>query len=159
MSIKETSVERIDHRYNYWLCKVTEDLKKVRKNLNEKHVHDLRTAIRRCRAMTKTFMEIKPSSCFSRLDKRSKKLFKLLGKLRDVQVMKNWTQKLSSREAPETLKLFDKKEEKNRKKAERAIQKFDAAKWLKLIRKLEKRKHLSSFLTCAFQPIARQLSR
>jgi CHAD domain-containing protein len=58
-------------------------------------VHDLRVALRRCRSLADGLMAIDPDSSWKEMKKAGRKLFRALGELRDMQVMREWIEKLS----------------------------------------------------------------
>lgn len=57
-------------------------------------VHDLRVALRRCRAVAAAVQEVDPHRDWQELRDRAKKLFRSLGDLRDAQVMADWIKEL-----------------------------------------------------------------
>jgi len=58
-------------------------------------VHDLRVALRRCRSLADGLIALDPSPEWTKMKKSGRKLFQSLGQLRDVQVMREWVDRLS----------------------------------------------------------------
>jgi triphosphatase len=102
-------------------------------------VHDLRVALRRCRTMADALSEVNPGPGWRRLKRASRDLFQTLGKLRDTQVKLARVRKLGAAGdlvRKHMVRLLSRQEEKDRKKAEQALDGFDRRGWRKLTRKL-----------------------
>jgi phosphohistidine phosphatase len=102
-------------------------------------VHDLRVALRRCRAMADALSEVNPGPGWRRLKRTSRELFHALGELRDTQVKRATVKKLGSPGDPlrkRMLRLLSRQVSKDQKNAEQALDRFDRKEWKKLTRKL-----------------------
>lgn len=75
---------------SYWMPRVLEELKKAGKGMNVKHVHDLRTSLRRCLTIEEVFAEFDSHPDWKRMRRAGKKLLKRVGGLRDTQVLLDW---------------------------------------------------------------------
>src|SRR5450755_2603788 len=79
---------RVEHReLSDSMDRVREELGKVRSAPDADNVHDLRVAIRRCRAVATVFEEIDPDTAWPEMRRTARKLFRALGALRDAHVM------------------------------------------------------------------------
>lgn len=88
-------VSQPEHRsLSHWMEKVLKELAHVRTAPDADAVHDLRVAIRRCRALAAVMEEVDPHPAWKKMRKQARKLFHELGALRDTQVMKEWVEKL-----------------------------------------------------------------
>src|ERR1700692_1879558 len=68
--------------------------KQARKDLDEKSIHDLRVALRRCRSLAEGFSTLDPHLVWRQLDKVCKKQQRGLNDLRDTQVMRELAERL-----------------------------------------------------------------
>ncbi len=122
--------------------KVRAELDKVRSNPDPDNVHDLRVAIRRCRAVAMVFEEVDPDAAWPELRKTAKKLFRALGALRDGHVMEDWVKKLTPASDPVRVQMhstFETEEPKLRSEVLRVAGKFDQKEWKRLERRLRQR--------------------
>ncbi len=116
----------------YWMQEVLNQCDKAAGDFRSGPVHDLRTALRRCRSMTDGIMVFDPDPAWKKMKKAGKQLFSSLGGLRDAQVMRNWVQQL----APEgdtagnilADVVFD-REQQLKKTAARTLEQFDRKQW------------------------------
>src|SRR5260370_7298613 len=77
-----------EHRgLSFWMDRVIEELENVRSSPNPDAVHDLRVAIRRCRSVAAVMEEVDPDPAWPAMRKRPRKLFRMLGPLRDAHAM------------------------------------------------------------------------
>lgn len=79
----------------YWMLRTLEECERVSADFSSDPVHDLRVALRRCRSMADGMMAIDPDPDWKAMKKSGKQLFQSLGKLRDVQIMMEWIEKLA----------------------------------------------------------------
>src|SRR5215470_17665197 len=84
----------------YWAERVLEEADKASQDFAADPVHDLRVAIRRCRSMADGFLSVDPDPGWKQMKRMGKPLFASLGDLRDVQVMMEWVDELSSPDDP-----------------------------------------------------------
>jgi CHAD domain-containing protein len=120
-------------------------------------VHDLRVALRRCRAMAEALSEVTAGSGWRRLKKGSRELFHALGNLRDTQVQRDWVKKLGSAGDPvrkHMLRLLASDEKKQRAAAAKALGAFDRKEWKKLARKLPEKANFYPSGSVVFQRLA-----
>ena len=130
---------------SFWMDEVLNELESVRSAASMDAVHDLRVAIRRCRAVAAAMEEIDPDPAWPEMRKAARKLFRALGALRDAQVMDEWVKKLGPETDPVRTHLqaaFEAKEPQLREEALRAVAKFDQRTWKHLGRTLRQRSRL-----------------
>src|SRR3974390_3351739 len=124
---------REEHRgLSYWMERVLKELEKVRTSPDPDAVHDLRVALRRCRSLAAEMEEVDPDPVWPEMRKLGRKLFRLLGELRDTQVLENWDGKLASDGYPvqnPLLAYLGKNEADEREAGLRAAAKFDQKAW------------------------------
>lgn len=82
------------HGFAYWMHRVLEECDRAIPDLAADPVHDLRVALRRCRSMADGFRTMDPDPAWRRMKKAGGVVFKALGDLRDVQVMREWITRL-----------------------------------------------------------------
>jgi len=80
--------------------RVLEEAKRAEQGFEPDPVHDLRVALRRCRSMAAGFRAIDPDPAWKAMKRAGGRVFRSLGDLRDVQVMREWVQKLAPPEDP-----------------------------------------------------------
>lgn len=79
----------------YWMEEVLVQWEQAAAGLALDPVHDLRTALRRCRSMADGIMVFDPDPAWRRMKKAGRQLFRSLGALRDTHVMAEWIEKLA----------------------------------------------------------------
>ena len=128
-----------------WMGHVLAETKRVATNEDPEAVHDFRVALRRCRSLAKVMAEVDPHPAWSELRKRSRKVFRQLGALRDAQVLTEWVAKIGPAGDPIAALLQEalaERESAARKKATSALGAFDQQRWRQLRRLLRKRSRL-----------------
>src|ERR1700738_2018040 len=83
-----------DSGISQWMSRVVKELGHLREDVNADTVHDLRVAVRRCRSVAEVMEEVDPDASWVQMQKIGRKLFRSLGALRDLQVMKEWVKTL-----------------------------------------------------------------
>jgi CHAD domain-containing protein len=140
-----------------WMDRVLKRAQKVRRTWNADDIHDLRVALRRCRTMADALTDANPSPGWNRLKKNSKKLFHVLGELRDVQVEQEWVKRLV---LPETdarsqlLKHLRTFEKARLEDAQKDLDDFDRKEWRKLARKIRGKADIFPLGSVVFQRMA-----
>ncbi len=140
-----------------WMERVLARANRVAESWDSESVHDLRVALRRCRAMAEALSEVNPDSGWRKIKKSSRRLFHALGALRDTQVEREWVKKLSPPREPlrgHLLRILSRREKEQRENARDAVDKFSAKEWKKLFRKLERRAELFPLESIVFQRVA-----
>jgi CHAD domain-containing protein len=125
----------------HFMVKVLKDVKRAETDFEEEPVHDLRTALRRCRTMGKGLAAYDPEKSFHKMGKSSAKVFHRLGELRDFQVIMDWVEKIAPANdalKAEVKEALGKKEAVAKYQAGQALKKFDRQEWRKLTRILPK---------------------
>ncbi len=96
LSSCEAAVAGLAKRMN----QVTRLLKIAGTNIPEKVTHDLRVAIRRCRSVASGAKMLDPDGQWSRMSKELRRVFRALGHLRDLHVMRMWVDKIGKASDP-----------------------------------------------------------
>jgi exopolyphosphatase/guanosine-5'-triphosphate,3'-diphosphate pyrophosphatase len=105
-------------------------------------VHDVRVAIRRCRSLADGLMAMDPDPAWKDMKKAGKKVFQALGELRDMHVMQQWIEKLSSADDPVAIRLrahVHTREAECKQQALKDLQQFDRKQWRQWSRSLPRR--------------------
>ncbi len=105
-------------------------------------VHYLRVALRRCRSVADGLMAMDPDPSWKNMKRAGKKLFQGLGELRDMQMMKDWIEKLSDGGDPVAIKLLahvHTREAECKQQAVRDLDQFDRKQWRQWSRTLPRR--------------------
>ena len=82
--------------FRYWMERVLEEAKLAEQGFEADPVHDLRVALRRCRSMADGFRAIDPDPAWKAMKRAGGRVFRSLGDLRDVQVVREWVQQLAA---------------------------------------------------------------
>ena len=137
--------------------RVSEMADKVQDDWDADNVHDLRVALRRCRAMADAVSEVNPGPGWKKLKKVTRDLFQALGELRDTQVAKQWVRKFGTAKDPvrvRMLKVLSQQELVQKKKAEKALRQFDRKSWKKWSRKFPAKAEFFPVESVVFQRLA-----
>src|SRR5205807_260085 len=84
----------------YWMEEVLEQCAKAEYDFSSDPVHDLRTALRRCRSLADGIRVFDHEPAWKKMRRAAKELFGSLGQLRDTHVMIEWVEKLSAEGDP-----------------------------------------------------------
>ncbi len=126
----------------HWMERVLKECEKAEEEFASDPVHDLRVAFRRCRSMADGLMAIDPDKSWKRMKKAAKPVFQSLGSLRDVQVLKEWLDRLGVPADPVGQQLrahLDNQELQLKKHAQMALQGFDRKQWQRWADELPRR--------------------
>ena len=137
--------------------RVSEMADKVQDDWDADNVHDLRVALRRCRAMADAVSEVTPGPGWKKLKKVTRDLFQALGELRDTQVAKQWVRKFGTAKDPvrvRMLKVLSQQELGQKKKAEKALRQLDRKSWKKWSRKFPAKAEFFPLESVVFQRLA-----
>jgi len=141
----------------YWMERAVEECGHVQSGFAADPVHDLRVALRRCRSMAEGFRAVDPDPTWRKMRKAGKALFSALGELRDVQVLKEWVEKLGAANDPvkERLSAYcDTRERDLKVQASAALSSFDTRTWLRWAHILDARERRLPAGSDVFQVIA-----
>lgn len=134
---------RTPHRsLSHWMNRVLEELHSLPSSNDPDAVHDLRVALRRCRSLAAVMEEVDPDPSWQSMRKVARRLFRSLGKLRDVQVMAGLVKKLGTENDPLRAQLLASLEAEEKQLSELALRvaaKFDVKVWSGLERQLRRR--------------------
>ncbi len=117
----------------YWMQRVPREARLAMRDPAANAVHDLRVALRRCRSMAGGLAEVDPYPSWNEMRKASRKLFRRLGDLRDLQVLQDWLNRLSDEADPVRQALgevFAAREPELKDQVSKAIGAFDRAQWM-----------------------------
>ncbi len=139
--VKTAAEKPVDRGLAYWMERVVAEREKARESFNSDAVHDLRVALRRCRAMAEAFQSVNGDPCWKKMRKAGKAVFSALGDLRDTQVLLEWVERLQS-ECPavaERLNSYCRQREAELKRsAAEVVDEFDTERWLQWAQRLDK---------------------
>jgi len=130
MASSATQLERIG--LGYWMQQVLEQVSKVADRFEPDSVHDLRTALRRCRSIADGLMSFDSDTAWKKMKKAGKQLFQSLGAVRDTHVLRDWIERLAPENDVSRRMLEEwlaKREQELRGAAITALQQFDRNKW------------------------------
>jgi CHAD domain-containing protein len=125
-----------------WMGRVLEECDRAAVGFDADPVHDLRVALRRCRSLADGLMAMDPDRSWKDMKKAGKKLFQALGELRDMQVMKEWIDKLGDPADPVVVKLLNHvhaRETECKQLAWKDLNQFDRKRWSQWGRTLPRR--------------------
>ena len=141
----------------YWMERAVEECHRVQSGFEADPVHDLRVALRRCRSMAEGFRAVDPDPTWCRMRKAGKAVFSALGELRDVQVLRDWVERLGGANDPAKVRLsaycIDRERQLKRQAAD-ALAGFDTHAWLHWARVLNSRERQVPTGSEVFQVIA-----
>jgi CHAD domain-containing protein len=141
----------------YWMERVLKECERAGSGFEADPVHDLRVALRRCRSMAEGFRAIDPDPTWRKMRKAGKALFSALGELRDVQVLKDWVNKLAAAADPVKERLIvycEKRESDLKAQAATALAEFDTHSWQRWAEVLDSRERQLLANSDVFQVIA-----
>src|SRR5215470_3834833 len=116
----------------HWLQQVLREVDKVAETFDVDAVHDLRTALRRCRSIADGMMVFDADPAWKKMKKAGRQLFRSLGELRDTHVLKDWIERLAPENDPAARAVqsfLARREDDLRIVATTALHEFDQAKW------------------------------
>jgi len=140
-----------------WMERVLGRAERAAERWDAESVHDLRVALRRCRAMAEALSEVNPDSGWRKIKKSTRRLFHALGRLRDTQVEREWVRKLAPPREPlrtQLLGVLSRREREQRGNARQALDDFSAKDWKRLSRKLERKAELFPLESIVFRRVA-----
>jgi CHAD domain-containing protein len=115
-----------------WGPRVLKERKKAAKELTPAHVHDLRTALRRCLSIEDALSQFDLHPDWKKMKRAAKKLLKNLGGLRDSDVLLEWLKKLEiarDKTGAALRESIEAERENFKKDAAAAVGNFDQQKW------------------------------
>jgi CHAD domain-containing protein len=116
----------------FWMRRALEECDHASVEFAADPVHDLRVALRRCRSMADGLMAMDPDPAWKQMKKAGKRLFGCLGELRDVQVMREWVERLGAVDDPVSVRLLQflsSREGQLKLEAAQALRHFDRKQW------------------------------
>jgi CHAD domain-containing protein len=140
-----------------WMARVAALADEARDGWHSDDIHDLRTAIRRCRTMAEALSEVNPDPGWRRLKKSTRKLFRALGELRDTQIKLEWLKKLGPASDPLRKIVAAALEQRifmQKKICDGALAKFDPKDWRKLSKKVSGKAQFFPVESVVYQRLA-----
>jgi CHAD domain-containing protein len=137
--------------------RVLEEAKRAEQGFEPDPVHDLRVALRRCRSMADGFRAIDPDPAWRAMKRAGGRVFRSLGDLRDVQVMREWAQKLAPAEdllQPQLDQALAAREETLKRDAQESLSRLDHEEWRSWAEHLSTRAARVRIEGLAFQYVA-----
>jgi len=126
----------------YWMRRVLREARLTARDPSSDSVHDLRVALRRCRSLASGLSGVDADSSWKAMRKASRKLFRRLGELRDLQVLQEWNSRLADENDPvrqSLAEVFSGREPELKDQVARALETFDRSQWLLWSRSLPER--------------------
>lgn len=126
----------------YWMQRVLREARLTARDSSSDSVHDLRVALRRCRSLAAGLAGVDSDSSWNAMRKASRKLFRRLGELRDLQVLQDWIGRLADENDPVRQSLsevFSAREPELKDHVARSLEAFDRHQWLLWSRSLPER--------------------
>ena len=126
----------------YWMQRVLREARLTARDPSSESVHDLRVALRRCRSLAAGLAGVDPDSSWKAMRKASRKLFRRLGELRDLQVLQEWNSRLADENDPvrqSLAEVLSAREPELRDQVAHSLEAFDRQQWLLWSRSLPER--------------------
>ena len=130
LSHRRTSREGLGFRY--WMERVLEEARLAEQGFEADAVHDLRVALRRCRSMADGFRAIDPDPAWKAMKRAGGRVFRSLGDLRDVQVVREWAQRMAppgDSLQPVLDRALEEREQALKRDAQASLGRLDHAEW------------------------------
>ncbi|HXU13563.1 MAG TPA: CHAD domain-containing protein [Terriglobales bacterium] len=116
----------------YWMQQALNHVEWAASTFSPEAVHDLRTALRRCRSIADGVTAFDADSRWKKMKKAGKQVFQSLGELRDTHVLLDWIEKLAPEcdSTSKTLQTFlQRKGEDLKARALVVLREFDRDRW------------------------------
>ncbi|HUI39025.1 MAG TPA: CHAD domain-containing protein [Candidatus Nitrosotalea sp.] len=116
----------------FWMQRVLQQARLAMRDPSPEAIHDLRVALRRCRSMAAGLAAVDPYPAWNEMRKASRKLFRRLGELRDLQVLQEWLNRLSDESDPvrqSLAEVFSAREPELKTQVAKALGAFDRTQW------------------------------
>jgi CHAD domain-containing protein len=117
----------------YWMQRVLRETRRTARDFAPDAVHDLRVALRRCRSMAAGLADVDADGTWDEMRRASRKVFRRLGTLRDLQVLQEWVARLADESDPVRQALaeqFSAREPELKDEVAKALETFDRRQWL-----------------------------
>src|SRR5262245_16908778 len=136
------AIQKTERGIAYWMERVVAERERALADFNVEAVHDLRTALRRCRSMAESAQSVDRHPAWKKMRGTGKIIFSALGYLRDTQVLLEWVERFSS-ECPAVADRLRahllQREAELKKTAAAVVSKFSSRRWLRWTRQLDER--------------------
>jgi phosphohistidine phosphatase len=128
--------EGIERAFAMRMRSVLTLLEKLDRGFSEETVHELRVALRRCRAVAAGGYDLHPDPQWKGLRKAARALFRSLGRIRDAHVTRGWVTQLAGPGDPVRSaleKILAKQERSQIKRIRQSLSRFDKKQWKRWI--------------------------
>ena len=126
----------------FWMQRVLREARLTAHDSSSDSVHDLRVALRRCRSLASGLASVDADSSWRAMRKASRRLFRRLGELRDLQVLQEWNSRLADENDPvrqSLAEVFSAREPELKEQVAGSLETFDRRQWLLWSRSLPER--------------------
>ena len=133
MSVLSDHAKQKREGLRYWMRRTLSEAHLATRELAPEAVHDLRVALRRCRSLAAGLSEVDSDPAWGDMRRSSRKLFRRLGALRDLQVLQEWVGRLAEDGDPVRQALTESlaaREPELKQQAAHALGSFDRRKWM-----------------------------
>lgn len=116
----------------YWMQQVVSNVDRALLKFSPDAVHDLRTALRRCRSLAEGIMFFDGDPRWKKMKRAGKQLFQGLGELRDTHVLLDWIRKLTPENDSTAAALqasLKRREIELKATAVASLRQFDGSQW------------------------------
>ena len=157
--LKSSSIEvpAAEPSFDKWMHRVLTRSEKIQPAWKSGDVHDVRTAIRRCRTMAEALEEVIPDKSWRKVRDESSDLFDAMGVFRDLQVQAELVKKLAPSGddvRKQLLKELRKQQTIAKSAAAKELANFDRKSWRKLCRRLSHKATFYPLESIVFQRLA-----
>lgn len=143
----------------HFMARALKECRRTARHFDTESVHDLRVALRRSRTIADGLFAADPDKRLQAVKRASRALFRSLGNLRDVQVMREWVQQLAPDDDPLKARILDllaTEEGAARAEAAAALGEFDTRRWRRWSRALADKSRRIAPGSPAFEHLALQ---
>lgn len=126
------AVQDVRSGLGHWMQQVVANVDRATTRFGPDAIHDLRTALRRCRSMADGFMMFDADPRWKKMRRAGKQIFQSLGELRDTHVLLGWIEKLAPAGDPTANVLqnsLQRKEVALKTTAVATLRQFDENQW------------------------------
>ena len=126
----------------YWMQRSLTEARNAAREPSPEAIHDLRVGLRRCRSVAAGLVGVDRDRSWRDMRHASRKLFRRLGELRDLQVLQEWIARLADETDPVRQALTEQlatREPELKEEVAAALETFDRRQWLLWSRTLAER--------------------
>lgn len=142
MTEPETAAAETQAGLETWMRLVRRDARRAVEHPSEKLIHRVRTSLRRCRSIADVHMALDGDAAWPAMRRAARRLFRPLGRLRDLHVRQAWMLHLAPADDPTTARYLESQaahEAELAGAARQALERFDLRRWRRWKRRLARR--------------------